>query len=252
MDLSSTTNIKTLKPKSKQQWKMVDKKLVATTVSSRIVGIRRRMEGMTTCSQDETKTHKEQEDEKVTGKGGSRQSLKHIDGDVPMWMYNKSKDVQLKSKKIERTRGEGGGGHLEGDVPMCMRNKAKKMKREQNKSQRAAATEQNVKVAAKRRKNVGSESKGASSSSSTEANKTTSETKKNGITFIVLQKNVRSLNSSERIEELTQEVEGCRWDAIINLCNVESKQLPRFGRRNKDTYSWRLENSRTNTELEFW
>ena len=28
--------------------------------------------------------------------------------------------------------------------------------------------------------------------------------------------------------------------------------MPRFGRHNKDTYSWAPENSRTNTELEFW
>ena len=52
---------------------MVDKKLVATTVSSRYVGIRRRREGMTMCSQDKTKTHKEQGDEWVKGKGGGRQ-----------------------------------------------------------------------------------------------------------------------------------------------------------------------------------
>ena len=38
---------------------------------------------MTTRSQGETKTRKEQEDERVKGKGGGRQSLKHIDGDVP-------------------------------------------------------------------------------------------------------------------------------------------------------------------------
>ena len=35
------------------------------------------------------------------------------------------------------------------------------------------------------------------------------------ITFIVLHKHVGSLNSSERFEELTQEMEGCRWDAIL-------------------------------------
>ena len=69
-------------------------------------------------------------------------------------------------------------------------------------------------VSKKTTKNVESESKGGSSSS-TEANKTTSETKsEKDITFIVPRKNVRSLNPSERFEELTQEVEGCRWDAF--------------------------------------
>ena len=61
---------------------MDDKNLVTTTVNSRTVG------RLTTCGQNETKTHNEQEDERVKGKGGSRQSLKHIDGDVPMCMRN--------------------------------------------------------------------------------------------------------------------------------------------------------------------
>ena len=68
--------------------------LVATTMSSRYVGIRRRMEGVTMCSQDETTTHKEQEEEWVKGKGGGRQSLKHMDGDVSMCMRNKVKEIE--------------------------------------------------------------------------------------------------------------------------------------------------------------
>ena len=45
---------------------------------------------------------------------------------------------------------------------------------------------------------------------------TTSESKsEKDITFIIVQKNMRSLSSSERSEELTQQVEGCRWDAIL-------------------------------------
>ena len=55
------------------------------------------------CSQDETTTHKEQEVERVKGKGRSRQSLKHIDGDVPMCTRNKGKDDELKSKKTEKS-----------------------------------------------------------------------------------------------------------------------------------------------------
>ena len=34
-------------------------------------------------------------------------------------------------------------------------------------------------------------------------------------TFIVSEKNVRPPNSSERFEEMTQEVEGCRWDVFL-------------------------------------
>ena len=78
--------------KTMDQW--MTKKLLATTVSSRAVGIRGRLEAMTMRSLEEAKTCKEQENKSVRGrgKGGSRQSLKHIDGDVPMCMRNKDKD----------------------------------------------------------------------------------------------------------------------------------------------------------------
>ena len=38
----------------------------------------------------------------------------------------------------------------------------------------------------------------------------------NDVTFIVLQKNMRSMHSSERIEEMVCELEGYRWDAILS------------------------------------
>ena len=37
----------------------------------------------------------------------------------------------------------------------------------------------------------------------------------NDVTFIVLQKNMRSMHSSERIEEMICELEGYRWDALL-------------------------------------
>ena len=37
----------------------------------------------------------------------------------------------------------------------------------------------------------------------------------NDVTFIVLQRNMRSMHSSERIEEMVCEFEGYRWDAIL-------------------------------------
>ena len=39
------------------------------------------------------------------------------------------------------------------------------------------------------------------------------------VTFIVLQKNMRSMHSSERIEEMICEFEGYRWDALL-LCET--------------------------------
>ena len=39
----------------------------------------------------QSRSRNEQENERVKGKGGSRQSLKHIDGDVPLCMRKKDK-----------------------------------------------------------------------------------------------------------------------------------------------------------------
>ena len=41
----------------------------------------------------------------------------------------------------------------------------------------------------------------------------------NDVTFIVLQKNMRSMHTSERIQEMLCEVEGYRWDALL-LCET--------------------------------
>ena len=43
----------------------------------------------------------------------------------------------------------------------------------------------------------------------------TEETRKKKTTFIVLQKNTRSLNSSERLEEMLSELHKISWDAIL-------------------------------------
>ena len=45
--------------------------------------------------------------------------------------------------------------------------------------------------------------------------KNNAKTNNKDITFIVLQKNMRSRHSSERIEEMVCEFEGYRWDAIL-------------------------------------
>ena len=53
--------------------KMAGKKLVATSVSSREVGSKRREEGKTVSSRECTETHKDQRDDKGTGSGGGKQ-----------------------------------------------------------------------------------------------------------------------------------------------------------------------------------
>ena len=80
---------------------MAGKKLVATTVSSREMGMKRREEGNNMSSQKDTETHKDQRDDKRTGNGGGRQKLKHIDGDFPWCMRRKSEDNEAKVRENE-------------------------------------------------------------------------------------------------------------------------------------------------------
>ena len=112
---------------------MADKKLIATTVSSREKGIRRREEGETTSSQrkisaqgnqDECKkNHTKPEDESPTqrgnrkndmedmrSKGGGR--LKHctVDGDVPLCLRRKLEDNKESSSSESKKYEEKGSG----------------------------------------------------------------------------------------------------------------------------------------------
>ena len=66
--------------------KWLTTKLVATTVSSRFMEIKRRSEGMTVSSHEEETVCEGQEHETMKVKGGGRQRLKHVDGDLPLCM----------------------------------------------------------------------------------------------------------------------------------------------------------------------
>ena len=60
---------------------------------------------------------------------------------------------------------------------------------------------------------------------------------------------MRSMHSSEKIEELVSELEGYRWDAILLMKRGDMNKL-KYGRHIINTSSWELENSTTNTESE--
>ena len=89
---------------------MVDQKLVATIVSSRIVGIRHRNEMKTTSSHERATLCKNQEDERMKGKGGGRQRLKHVDGDVPLCMRSKDEGRESKPKQMEKCSSSNASG----------------------------------------------------------------------------------------------------------------------------------------------
>ena len=97
---------------------MANKKLIATTVSSREKGIRRREEGRTPGSQ---KTISQQRNQ-----GEGRDKRMKVDDDSPTCTRNSRNNNDDETKRMEDLRGKGGGGRLkhrtiDGDVPLCLR-----------------------------------------------------------------------------------------------------------------------------------
>ena len=85
---------------------LAKKKLVATTVSSRGVWIKRRSEGTTVSGHEEETVCADQKLRKL--KGGCRQSLKHVDGDVAVCITKVDKEWRFeraqRSDERERRR----------------------------------------------------------------------------------------------------------------------------------------------------
>ena len=83
---------------------MADKKLIATTVSSREKGIRRREEGETTSSQRMISIQGNQEE--------SRKNLMKAEDDSPTHTRNSRNANDDETKRMEDMRGKGGGRPL--------------------------------------------------------------------------------------------------------------------------------------------
>ena len=62
---------------------MAIKKLIATTVSSREIGLKGIEEGKTMSSQRQTATQRNQQTNRNTSEGGGRDQLTNVDGDFP-------------------------------------------------------------------------------------------------------------------------------------------------------------------------
>ena len=100
---------------------MADKKLIATTVSSREKGIRRREEGETTSIQ-----------RKISAQGNQDESKKNQtkpEDESPTQKRNRKSDIDEEAKRLEDMRSKGGGRlkhcNVDGDVPLCLRRKLK-------------------------------------------------------------------------------------------------------------------------------
>ena len=96
---------------------MADKKLIATTVSSREKGIRRREEGETTSSQRKISTQGNQD--------SSKKNHMKAEDESPTQRRNCKNDNDDEAKRMEDMRSRGGGRlkHciVDGDVPLCLR-----------------------------------------------------------------------------------------------------------------------------------
>ena len=105
---------------------MADKKLIATTVSSREKGIRRREEGETTSSQRKISAHGNQDECKRNHTKPEEES--------PTQKRNRKNDIDEEAKRMEDMRSKGGGRlkhcAVGGDVPLCLRRKLKDNKKE--------------------------------------------------------------------------------------------------------------------------
>ena len=99
---------------------MAVKKLIATTVSSREKGMRRREEGWTMSSQKTISLQRNHNNERC--------SLMKVDGDLPTCM-RKSRNNNEDETKMEDLRGKGGGRlkhrTIDGNVPLCLRKNVK-------------------------------------------------------------------------------------------------------------------------------
>ena len=182
-------------------------------MSSREKGIRRREEGETTSSQ-----------RKISKQGNQEESKKNhmkAEDESPTQRRNRKNDNDDEAKRMEDMRSKGGGRlkHciVDGDVPLCLRRKLKdsnessssKRKTYEEKESRSS-TQSTTKHCVMN--NTASGSKDFCPRSTEEKDK---HSKNKEVTFIILQKNMRSMHSSEKIEELVTELEGYRWDAIL-------------------------------------
>ena len=98
---------------------MTDKKLIATTVSSREKGLKRREEGKTTSSQRKISTQGNQDE--------CRMKHTEPEDDSPIQRRDRKHDIDEETRRTDDMRSKGGGRlkhcTVDGDVPLCLRRK---------------------------------------------------------------------------------------------------------------------------------
>ena len=178
---------------------MADKKLIATTVSSREKGIRRREEGETTSSQRKTSTQGNQDERKMNHTKPEDES--------PTQRRNRKYDIDEEARRMEDMRIKGGGRlkhcTVDGDVPLCLRRKPKDNKETSSSESekyegKGSGSSNQSKMKNCVMNNMASGSKELPQRSTEGKNK---NSKNKEVTFIIFQKkkkNMRSMQSSEK------------------------------------------------------
>ena len=160
---------------------MVDKKLVAATVRSRELGMQRRIHQVTTSSHLEMGKKK---DEKREEKNRIHISFKRKE--------NKRQYI-TKDKKCKEEEKEDAAAGIGDTMP-------------QSDQKAEAARKEDIDSLRKEGEGKSGSSKISPQSRSEESQRTT---------FTVLQKNMRSMNSNERLDELIRELYQVDWDVIL-------------------------------------
>ena len=159
---------------------MVDKKLVAATVRSRVLGLQRRINQVTTSSHIED-GNKEKNEEK----------RKRIEFGSPS-KQRKTKD-STSPKKCTKEEKEDAAAGSEDAMP-------------QWDGEAAAARKEDTDSSKKEGESKGSSSKTSPQSRKEELQRTT---------FTVLQKDMRSMSTNDRLDELIKELHQVDWDVIL-------------------------------------
>ena len=110
-----TASFKTSSQKSKSTWtKWLTRKLVASTVSSRMMRQQGQSENQTMSSLECARVNIGEEREQMDGKGRGRQRLRYIDGDVPRCMrHNDDKSTSTAAQPHTREKEKGSSNEEE-------------------------------------------------------------------------------------------------------------------------------------------
>ena len=188
----------------------------------------------------QTATQGNQQTNRSTSEGGGRDKLKNVDGDFPACMSVKKRKALRTTQKNGGLKGRGGGRlkyyNVDGDVPLCLRKTERKSKggsssnesEEDDKSKMISGSNDLCGDSARKRNDE--------------------KAINNDVTIIVLQKNMRSMHSSKRIEEMVCALEGYRWDALF-LCETRKHDKEEIWETHHKPIFMVKENMTTNTAL---